>query len=140
VPVSASLEPAGDRARLTISQRPGDIIAALTGIGIGVAAVLGLGTLLFDSDSTVFGVTALVVAAVAYFVVRYWYDGSMRRTEAQFEAALERAARMAEAGESATAATEPATHAASPMAQVSLDDLTETDPGAEGDVGRRLRT
>jgi hypothetical protein len=142
VPVRASLEPAGDHARLTLTQRPGDIIAGLTAAGVLVSTVLGVSTLLSEAGSSSFGVGALIMALVIYFAVRTWYAGSIRRTEVQFEHALDRAARLAGSVESAS--PEATTAAPLPDSQtgprVSLDDLPDIGADAAGDDARRLRT
>jgi hypothetical protein len=142
VPVRASLEPAGDHARLTLTQRPGDIIAGLTAAGVLVSTVLGTSTLLSDADSLGFGVGALIVALVIYVAVRTWYAGSIRRTEAQFEAALDRAARLAGSFEAGAPATTSGAQLPEPETgrRVSLDDLPEVGDDAAADDARRLRS
>ncbi len=92
VPVNASLEPDGAGARLTLTQRPGDIIGVLTMIVVGVFVVLGTATLLFDAGSRWVGALILVLGATAYAGIRIWYGRSMRRLENQFDETLRLAA------------------------------------------------
>lgn len=122
VPVRASLEPEDIGARLTLTQRPGDIVGMLMMIGVGVFTMLGAGTMLFDDDSRIIGAAMLVAAAAIYFGVRRWYAGSLSGIERQFEAVLGRTSEMI-----ATRGLEES--AASPAPGLDLDSLPEPTSG-----------
>jgi len=136
VPVRVSLEPEGAGSRLTITQSPGDIVTVLTSIVVGGASVLGISTLLVEGDSNVFGVVVLLLAAAVFVGVRLWYGRSMRRTEAQFEATLEHAARLLQPAEQGSTAKLDA-----PLLSASVEsplEDSESEPAAP--AGRRART
>jgi hypothetical protein len=135
VPVRVSLEPEGAGARLTIAQSPGDLVAVLTMMTVGVATILGLLTLL-SADSAIFGVAALAVPVAIYLGVRIVYARSMRRTEARFEAALHQAATLVEPS-AAGAARHVDTMVPGARFEISSED-PNGEPGRT--AGRRTRT
>ena len=134
VPVHASLEPEGAGARLTLTQRPGELVAVLTMIVVSGLAVLGGATLLFDADAGLLGTVLFVLATTLYAGVRFAYARWMRRTEAQFEEALARAS-----GVVAAPAPAALADAGDEGSVLKLESSTEED-AARRTIGGRTRT
>jgi hypothetical protein len=137
LPVRASLEPEPEGVRLTLTQRPGELVAVLTTITTGLLGILGVATLLFQGDGGAVGAVILALAAAAYLAVRFLYGRSLRRTEAEFEAALERAEALVARGEAEREA--PAALLARKAApRLDLDALPEVE--REPEPAPRTRT
>jgi hypothetical protein len=89
IPLRASLEPEGEGVRLTLMQRPGDLVALLTAMPLGIAVLIGV--LAFAVNGSTAALLVLPVAAALYLVVRAAYERSVSRTARRFEAILDRA-------------------------------------------------
>jgi hypothetical protein len=138
IPVRASLEPEGEGVRLTLTQRPGELVAVLTAISVGLLGVLGVSTLLFQGDGGLTGAIILAFAAVLYVAVRFLYGRSVPRTERQFEAVLDRAEALLTPGVSVAAREPSALPEARPL--LDLDALPEPAPEAMRAPTHRTRT